>query len=168
MQRTLARTLASLTLACGLAACGAAQRANTSGDYRGPNQLDFEIRSPVRRVMPPERNQGSAEIIDSGADHVVLELRIFGDGETPCRVHARVSHVEHGRMDILPGQRCASRFRYDGRPVAAMTQIDRGIAHHDTGRLRIAMQGPFVADVLLDGRVVPVEGYAVWQFEGWR
>lgn len=164
----MARTLAALAALSIAAGCGGAQRSNTSGEYRGPNQLDFEVRSPVRRVMPPERNQGSAEVIDSGSDYVLLELRIFGEDERPCRVRAQRSGVEDGRMDILPGQRCASRFRYEGRPVVAMTQVDRGIAHHDRGRLRIAMQGPFVADVLVDGRVVPVEGYAIWRFEGWR
>lgn len=151
-----------------LAGCGGAQHANTTGEYRGPNQLDFELHRPVRRVMPPERHDGSAEVIDTGATYVTLELRIFGEGETPCRVQAARSSVEDGRLDIVPGQRCASNFRYDGRPVTALTQIDQGVAYFDGRRARIAMEGPFVADVLMNGGVVPTEGYAIWRFEGWR
>lgn len=156
-----------LALAVLAAACGGAQR-NTTGEYRGPNQLDFELRSPVRRVMPPERHDGSAEVIDTGGAYVTLELRIFGQGETPCRVQAQRSTTEPGRFDVVPGQRCASNFRYDGRPVAALTQVNEGIAWFDRNRLRVALQGPFVADVLINGRVVPTQGFAIWRFEGWR
>lgn len=167
MHRNVVFVITAL-LAAALGGCGGGQRANTTGEYRGPNQLDFELTRPVRRAMPPERHDGSAEVIDTGGTYVTLELRIFGEGETPCRVQAQRSSAEPGRFDIVRGQRCASRFRYDGRPVAALTQIDQGVAYHERGRLRIAMQGPFVADVLMNGRVVPTEGFAVWRFEGWR
>ncbi len=157
-----------LGLAIAAAGCGGGQRANTTGEYRGPNQLDFRLTAPISRVMPPERHDGSAEVIDSGGNYVTFELRIFGGSETPCRVQAQRSRVEEGRFDIVPGQRCASDFRYDGRPVSALTQINEGVAYFDESRLRIAMQGPFVADVLMNGRVVPTEGVAVWRFEGYR
>ncbi len=72
-------------------------------------------------------------------------------------------------MDILPGQQCTSTFRYDGRPIAALVQVQQGIAYFDRNHLTIAMQGPFAADVVVDGsRVVPTTGFAIWRFEGWR
>lgn len=163
-RRSLLASLVIVGLAVG---CGARQR-GASGEYRGPNELVFELRSPVARAMPPERHDGSAEVYDDGGTYATFVLRIFGEDETPCQVQAVRSSVERGRFDIVPGQRCASNFRYDGRPVTAITQIDQGIAYYDRSRLRIAMQGPFAADVLNAGRVVPTQGYAVWRFEGYR
>ncbi|MCZ7681455.1 MAG: hypothetical protein M5U28_22735 [Sandaracinaceae bacterium] len=133
-----------------------------------PEPARLRAHAPRAPRDAPERHDGSAEVIDTGGTYVTLELRIFGEGETPCRVQAQRSTAEAGRFDVIPGQRCASNFRYDGRPVAALTQINEGVAYHEQGRLRIALQGPFVADVLMNGSVVPTEGHAIWRFEGWR
>jgi hypothetical protein len=156
-------TLAALALGCG------GRYRNTTGDYRGPNILDFRVETPVQRVMPQERNDGSATVYDDGGDIVTFELRIFGGAETPCQVQAQRSRTERGRMDILPGQQCTSTFRYDGHPVAALMQVQQGTASFDRNRCNISMQGPFAADVVVDGnRVVPTTGFAIWRFEGWR
>lgn len=155
----------SILLALLAIGCGARQGA--SGDYRGPNLLDFTVQSPLQRVMPQERHDGSAAVYDDGGAYVTLELRIFGGRETPCRVQAQRS-PEPGRMDILPGQQCTSPFRYEGRPVDVLMQVNQGTAYFDHDHLTIQMDGVFAADVYSGGRIVPTQGAAVWRFEGWR
>jgi hypothetical protein len=152
--------VALCTLACG-------PRYGASGEYRGPNILDFTVQSPVQRPMPQERNDGSAGVIDEG-DYVTFELRIFGGNETPCRLQAQRSYVEEGRVDILPGQQCTSPFRYEGRPVEVHLTIRQGAGYFDHDRLSLAIDGTFAADVYAGGQIVPTQGVASWRFEGWR
>lgn len=136
-----------------------------SGLYQGPNVLQFALTSPVVRQLPAERNYGDVQVVDGGGPTVTLVFRMFQDG-APCRVEAQ--RTGGGSASVIPGQRCASRFRYDGAPVQAMAQINRGDVYITGGSLRATLYGPFVADVALDGRVVPVEGQAQWGFEGAR
>lgn len=174
--------LVAAAAACFLAACGPAVRGtvqpaphpvvvaqppptpNLSGFYRGPNVLVFALTQPVEREMPPEEHVGSASIMDSGGPTVTIEARIFEDGDA-CRIEAR---RVGNRAIIIPGSRCASRLFYDGVPVAAMVQVDDGEAEFIGDVVRVVLRGPFVGEVLIRDRVMPVGGSALWRFEGRR
>jgi hypothetical protein len=163
--RTSLASLLALTL---LTVAGCGSRATSRAEYRGPNLLEFTLTVPVRRTMPPERQDGSAQVIDSGGDYTTFELRIFDQGETPCRLQARRSGVEAGRYDVVPGQQCRSLFTYDGAPVSALTEINQGVIYMRGNELRVALTGPFAADTRREGRIVPTQGHASWRFEGYR
>jgi hypothetical protein len=157
---------ALVVLGLGMVGCGGASHPNRSGVYRGPNVLRFALLDPIERRMPDERNQGSAEVIDDGSEYVTLELRIFDGGETPCQIRAR--RIGGPALMVQPGQRCASRFRYDGAPVAAVVQINEGTVRFTDAGMRVELSGPFVADVATNRGVVTAQGIAEWELDGYR
>ncbi|MGF1464574.1 MAG: hypothetical protein ACFCGT_00440 [Sandaracinaceae bacterium] len=159
-------TTAAIALGLGLAlaGCGGAPSTNRSGTYRGPNTLEFSLVQPHPQQMPPEENQGSAEVIDNDETYLTLELRMFDRGEPPCRISARRTGLN--TLDVTPGQRCSSRFDYQGIPVAAEVRIDRGEATFRDGRLLVILEGNFAGQARTPAGVQAFTGEASWRFEG--
>lgn len=138
---------------------------NASGSYRGPNALNFALTSPLVRELPEERAYGSVEIHDAGGDRITLTVRMFADG-TPCRLDAQ---RRGARAEVFPGQRCGARVTYDGAPVGVLVQVNEGyLEFYAVDSVRVALRGPFVGEVRLSAGIVPVEGVALWRFEGRR
>ncbi len=157
-----------LLLGCGSAPPPLPDR---SGEYQGPNELDFAMTAPVARQMPVERHRGTAVVTDAQGSDVTLELRMFETGET-CRIQARraaeLTDAEEESLAVSAGQRCSSRFGYDGTPVAATVEIDEGTVVFRPGAVRIELRGRFVADSADGEGTMQSEGIARWEFEGTR
>jgi hypothetical protein len=135
-----------------------------SGTFQGVNLLEFAVTEPIVQEMPPERNYGPFEVIDSGTGTLMLTARLSGSG-TPCHLQAS---RQGSRVSVLPGQRCAAWVRYVGIPVAVMVQVDEGAGELTGHGLRVALRGPFLGEALVAGRAVPLRGIALWRFDGTR
>jgi hypothetical protein len=161
-------------LVLGAASCGGAPPpvGDRSGEYHGPNRLSFALTAPVQRQMPPESHRGSAVVTDARGSDVTLELRMFEGGET-CRIQARraadaTEPDAEEQLQVAAGQRCASRFGYDGTPVAAVVEIQEGTVVFRPGAVRVELSGRFVADMAGEDGTNESEGIARWEFDGTR
>ncbi|HJL14281.1 MAG TPA: hypothetical protein RMH99_01425 [Sandaracinaceae bacterium LLY-WYZ-13_1] len=148
------------------AACGGSQAstAQASGTYHGPNELDFLITSPVRRQMPPERHNGSAEVVSDDGAEVLVELRMLEGGDV-CEIRATRPSPGASTLTVPAGQECRSRFSYEGAPTAAVVTIEEGTVDIGSGTLRVDLHGSFVAAT---SGASQSSGIAEWEFEGTR
>lgn len=137
------------------------------GTYRGPNELRYALTSPAQQEMPVERHRGTAEVIAAQGDLLTLRLTMFEGGDH-CDLSVRRLGGDEDRHEVVPGQECASRFAFDGTPVAAVVAIDEGSAAYVDGTLRIELSGRFVADRGTPVGTVRLQGIARWSFEGRR
>lgn len=137
---------------------------NYSGTYRGPNLLNIRVTQPVDRELPAERNEGEATVWDSGAANVRVTVRLV-QGGTPCTLEAL---REGSAVRVVPGQRCFANLAYNGRPLSAGVQINRGAVAFNGGRVGIALEGVWAARVYFAeyGREVDVAGVALYRFGG--
>ena len=139
--------------------------ASLSGIYNGTHALDFEITSPTRQRMPSDRRPGPIHVYEETSG-VRINLRLYENGE-PCLLYG-TRQAGTGRVVINPGQRCSLRFVYQGTPVIAAMQINRGVADFDGANLRTNMTGPFVADAYVSGARQSLSGNARIVFSGTR
>lgn len=156
--------LTSILLALGLAACGGAQGAASSGDeYSGPNELDFLVTTPVRRQMPPERHRGTARVVADDGSTLTLELRMVDQGDV-CTITATRAG---GAMSVSPAQ-CESRFVYEESPTAAIVSIRDGTVTLGDRSVEVELSGDFTANVQQGEGTSQVGGVAQWNFSGTR
>lgn len=171
MQRpTFGLLLAALT-ACGGAPPPPAESPRL-GQYNGPNELDFVVTAPIQRQMPHERHRGSAVVTDDTGAQVTLELRMLESGDV-CRIVAQRGAPASAAdapetLTVGAGQRCSSRFVYEGSPVAAIVQINEGTVTLGPGTIAVRLTGPFVANMAGADGPTELEGVARWQLDGRR
>lgn len=138
--------------------------ADLTGVYTGNHEIIATIAAPQYRVMQPEAYRGPVHVYETAGGHIRMSLRMYSDGDT-CHLQGQRSGAV---VTFEPGQRCSIRFLYEGNVVLAGMEMNNGNARFGGTRMELDMTGPFVAEVLLQGRRVSVNGSGRIRFWGNR
>jgi hypothetical protein len=142
----------------------AAPPTDLTGVYNGNHEILATLSSPQYQTMRPETFRGPIHVYETAGGHIRMTLRMYSDGDA-C-------HLEGQRNGAVvffePNQRCSIRFLYEGNVVISGMEMQSGNARFGGNRMELDLTGPFVAEVLFQGRRTSVSGSGRIRFWGSR